>query len=289
MLTDIADVQAVVIGLLFLWAGSWKVFVPRAWHLAPQSALGSILRSRPLTQVAHGAEGSGEMAIALLLLLPPERWWAMRLASVFAVGFLVYLGVALRIVPEKICACMGGRVRKVSLQSFARAGLVLAFTFLGWAARTFWIARIVASPWTVLIIGGEICALWLLSPEYGWAGPKITTRMWRRVRMTLNPTCNDITIDWQMADFNVRRTAQFQALPTQMVTISDQWRDGCWGYIAYQIHYQGRPATAVFAIPALFDMRDVSATVIDDADDAIVLALASVSGAVPKAGKSAGS
>jgi hypothetical protein len=277
----IAAAQALVIGMLFVWSGSWKVFVPRARKLAAESALRQFLGSRRSAQVAHLLIGAGEMAIAALLLLPPERWWAMRLASGFAVGFLVYLIIARRVAPERICACMGGHAGKISRQSIARAGFVLVLTLIGWPAQTFWGSTIVAAPWTALVIVAEIFGLWLLSPEYSWKGPQITTRLVHHAQMAVNPTCDGIDIDWDVLDIQVQRTVQFQTLATPVTTRLDHWRDGCWSYIAYHVDYEDQPATAVFAAPALFDARDVSAVVVNDADDTILLALASLSKVVP--------
>ncbi len=62
-----------------------------AWQAVAESATRGI---------AHFSVGIGGIALAgALLAVPPARWWAIRTATVFAVGFLVYLGLAWRIAP----------------------------------------------------------------------------------------------------------------------------------------------------------------------------------------------
>src|SRR5262249_39473585 len=161
-----AAVQALVVGLLFGWAGIWKVGFPEARALAAKSALGKLLPTPQLAQRAHLAVGIGEITVAALLLTPPAHEWAMRLATLFAVGFLGYLGLAWRVAPDKPCACMGGRKTKISRRSLARAVTVLGLTLLGWLARDYWAVALIAAPWTALVVVTEIAVLWLLSPEF---------------------------------------------------------------------------------------------------------------------------
>ncbi len=283
MLQDVAAVQAVVVGLMFAWAGGWKVFVPRARALAAQSALVTILRRPALAQAAHLMVGGGELLVAALLLaVPPARGVALPLASLFALGFLVYLGIAWRVAPEKTCACMGGKVSKISRRSLARAAMLLVMALAGWTAHTFWLAGVVAAPWTVLIIAGELAALWLIAPEFGWHGPRLTGQWLRRARLSLDPTCTSVAVNWTVLERKLRLTPHFAALATHVTTRTDQWREGCWSFVAFNARFDERPATAVFMLPTLFDARDVSATVLDDADATVLLALPSQSGITPK-------
>jgi len=282
MTERLAALQALVVGLLFAWAGLWKACFPRARALAAQSALATLLSGRRRAQAAHLAVGVGELAIAALLLLPPARWWAMRLATAFALGFLGYLGLAWRVAPDKPCACLGGRATRVSRRSLARAGAVLLLTLLGWPARAFWGAALVSAPWTALVVALELGGLWLLSPEFGWTGARVERRVVRALRLRLNPTCRGAAFDWVQMERRVRRTALFRELVERRSHLgarTDRWREGCSGYIAYEARYQGRPATAVITFPVLFEPTGVSAAVVDDARGAVVLKLVPASGA----------
>ncbi len=273
----VAAVQALIVGALFLWAGIWKVFFPAARQVAAQSALAKVLGGSRRAQTAHLVVGVGEIAVAALLLLPPSRWWAMRLATVFAVGFVGYLGLAWRIAPDRPCGCMGGRATKFSRRSLARAGTLLMLTLIGWASREFWGAALLAAPWSALLITAEVLTLWLLSPEFGWTGARFEKRLIRWARLRLDPSCTRIAPNWDELEHGLWRTAAFQELVRRGVrvgTSTDRWREGCWGYIACGASYEDRPATVVFAIPILFDARQVSAAVVDEAENAVVLRLA---------------
>jgi len=273
----VAAVQALIVGVLFLWAGIWKVFFPAARQVAAQSALASVLGRPRRAQTAYLVVGVGEIAVAALLLLPPSRWWAMRLATVFAVGFVGYLGLAWRIAPDKPCGCMGGRATKISRRSLARAGVLLVLTLIGWASREFWGAALLAAPWSALLIAAEVLTLWLLSPEFGWTGVRFEKRLIRWARLRLDPSCTHVAHNWDQLERSLRRTVAFQELVrrgARVGTTTDRWREGCWSYIACEANYEDRPATVVFAVPILFDARQVSAAVVDETEHAVVLRLA---------------
>jgi hypothetical protein len=284
VLDHLAAIQALVVGVLFAWAGVWKVFFPSAHSLAAESALAKLMTrlpvgasaSRRLTQAAHLAVGAVEIAIAGALLLPPAHPWAMRLAAVFALGFLAYLGVAWRVAPDKPCACMGGRATKISRRSVARAGVLLALTLFGWPAQVYWGTAVVAAPWTVLVVGAEATLLWLLSPEFGWAGVRFERRLIRAARLRLDPACARVAFDWDALEQQLRRSFAFQQVVrrAQVKAQADRWREDCTAYLAYHAVYQGRAATAIFAIPVIYDPREVTGAVVDAADETVYFRVA---------------
>jgi hypothetical protein len=278
MAERVAAVQALVIGLLFAWAGIWKICFPQARALAARSALGKLLPTPQLAQTAHLAVGVGEITIAVLLLAPPARGWAMWLASLFSLGFLGYLGLAWRVAPDRPCACMGGQPNKISWRSLARATTVLVLTLIGWLARDYWAAALKAAPWTVLVIVAEVAMLWALSPEFGGMGARFGKQLMRETQLRLDPACTRVALNWNELERGLRRTRVFQHLAPRLQAITDRWREGCWGFIAYGLSYDDQPATAVFAVPARFDPHEVSAAVVADADNAILLRLAATEG-----------
>jgi len=281
MVERIAAVQALVVGLLLGWAGLWKVVSPQARELATRSALGKLLTDPRQAQAAHLATGAGEIVVAALLLLPPQRDWAMRIATLFALGFIGYLVLAWRIAPDRPCACMGGRISNISRRSVLRAVVLLALTLLGWGASEYWAGALVAAPWVVLAIGVELLGLWLLSPEFGWAGAQLEKRLLRAARRRLDPTCARVALDWDELERRLRRTPHFLELALNLSALRDHWREECWAFFAYGATIEGRHATAVFAVPTLFDKHEVSVAVVDDSDNTTLLSFASASGVTP--------
>lgn len=281
MVEQIAAVQALVVGLLLGWAGVWKVTSPQARALATRSALGKILRDPRQAQAAHLATGVGEIIVAALLLLPPERAWAMRVATVFALGFVGYLALAWRIAPDRPCACLGGRISNISRRSVLRAVVLLALTLLGWGAHEYWAGAIIAAPWVLLVFAAEALGLWVLSPEFGWAGAQMEKRLLRAARLRLDPTCARVALDWDELERRLRRTPHYLELALHLSALRDHWREECWAFFAYGASIEGRAATAVFAVPTLFDKHEVSVAVVDDADNSTLLSLASARGVTP--------
>jgi hypothetical protein len=270
----IADVQALVLGAVFAWAGVWKVFSPQAHKLARQSALVKLLPGPGMAQAFHVAVGISEIIVAVLLLLPPERWWATRLASALAVGFLAYLALVWKVAPEKPCACMGGRATQISRRSVARAGGILLLTALAWTARAYWGASLVVAPWLGLVILAELLALWVISPEFGSLGVSLERRLVRAARLRLNPSCEGITLDWPRLETELQRTGHYSELARYISSPADRWREECVGFIAYHARFENQSATAVFTFPVLYDSAAVAAALVDDASHVVLQRLA---------------
>lgn len=277
----LAAAQALVVALVFAWAGVWKLAFPRARALAAKSALVRLVRSRQRAVVAHLALGCAEIVVAVLLVLPPARVWALGSAALLALGFLAYLLLARRIAPDAPCACMGGRETRISRRSLARAGILLVLSVAGWPVREFWGAALVNAPWTVPLLVLEVIGLWLLSPEFGWQGWRFSRWLTRSLRRRLDPTCSRTPLDLAAIERGLEGTAPYLRLGVTSDARTDAWREGCWDFVAYSVHYEDQPATAIFAAPALFDAGEVSAAVVADADNAVLLTLPSQRGALP--------
>jgi len=282
----IAAVQALVVAVVIMWAGVWKVAFPRARALARQSALVRLLRREQRAVAVHLVLGFGEITVAILLLaLPPARAWALGLATLLTLGFLGYLVLAWRLAPDAPCACMGGQASRVSRRSLLRAGILVALSVAGWPIREFWAAALVAAPWVIPLLALELVALWALSPEFGGvgarAGGRLGRRLLRSLRLRLDPACARVRLDFAAIEHALQGTAAFRALQPALGARSDAWREGCWDFVAYDALYERQAATVIFAAPALFDPREVSAAVVADADNTILLALPPQHGTVP--------
>jgi hypothetical protein len=223
----IAAVQALVVGLIFAWAGTWKLFSPEADIVALKSALNKVLPRREWTLLAHRLIGAGELVVAALLLASPWHWFGIRMATVFAIGFTGYLMMAWRIAPNRSCGCVGGRATKISHWSVLRAALVLALTVVGWSAQEYWADALVAAPWIVLPIAIEALAVWQLSPEL--RRPALSIRRFvRTIRSRLDPGCSRVASDWDAVEAKLRSTATFRQLIPVLGAQTDRWREGCW-------------------------------------------------------------
>ncbi len=281
----IAAAQTLVVALVFAWAGVWKLAFPQARVVAEKSALARMLRSKQRGAIAFRALGCVEIAAAVLLLLPPARMWALGLATLLALGFVAYLVLAWRIAPEAPCGCMGGRATTISWRSLARAGVLLALSLAGWPVREFWGAALAAAPWLASLLALELTALWLLSPEVGpeFAGQvwRVGRRLTRSLRQRLDPTCTRAPLDIAAIERALQDTAPFRLLGSALSARTDAWREGCWDFVAYGASYEQQAATVIFAAPALFEPSEVSAAVVADADNTVLLALPSQRGTVP--------
>ncbi|HEX9035390.1 MAG TPA: MauE/DoxX family redox-associated membrane protein [Ktedonobacterales bacterium] len=285
--SHLAAAQALIVGLVLLWAGSWKVIFPRARALARESALTRLVGEGTRAAAAHLATGCGEILVAALLLVAPgARPLTLALATLLTLGFLGYLAIARRIAPEAPCACMGGRPNPISWRTLLRAGALLAMTLAGWLTPEFWWTALRAAPAVAPLLALEVAALWALSPEFsGLLGAEPRSgpgwRLIRGLRLRLDPACASMRQDVSVIEAALRESAPYRALRSTLGARNDAWREGCWDFIAYSATYERQAATVVFAAPALFDARSVSAAVVADADNAILLAVPSQRGVAP--------
>jgi hypothetical protein len=282
----LAAAQALVVALVLLWSGVWKIAVPRARALARQSALTRLLGGGRRAEVAHLAVGGGEVLTGFLLLAAPgARLVALGLASFLTLGFLAYLALSKRIAPDAVCACMAGKASPVSWRSLTRAGLLLALSVVGFPAGAFWGTALAAEPWLALIVALELAGIWALSPESGDQAARLRLgpagRAARGLRQRLDPTCARVPQDTGAIERALRAAPQYRSLQSMLDARTDAWREGCWDYLAYSATFERQPATVIFVAPALFDARDVSAAVVADSDHSVLLSLPSRRGAVP--------
>ncbi|HKS70522.1 MAG TPA: hypothetical protein VJQ45_08875, partial [Ktedonobacterales bacterium] len=129
----------------------------------------------------------------------------------------------------------------------------------------------------------ELAGLWLLSPELGAQGMRSSRRVMRALRLRLDPACARVRLDIAAVERALQGTAPYRALQPVLDARTDAWREGCWDFVAYGARYEQQAATVIFAAPALFDASEVSAAVVADADNAVLLSVPSQSGALPPA------
>jgi hypothetical protein len=268
----LAAAQALVVAVVILWAGLWKATFPRAHALARRSALARILHGEQRAMLAHVALGACEMTVAILLLaLPQARTVAVALATLLTLGFVGYLILAWRIDPKAPCACMGGRATTISWNSLLRAGALLVMSLAGWPVHEFWGAALQAAPLVIPVLALEVVLLWALSPEFGGPGIAVVPQAQRMLRLRLDPTCARARQDVAAIERALQHAEAYRGLRPALGARTDAWREGCWDYIAYSALYERQAATIVFTAPVFFDPAEVSAAVVSDADNSVLL------------------
>jgi hypothetical protein len=272
MLQTFANIQAGVLALVFIWSGIGKLALPQARAVAAQSALAQLLGQPNLTQIAYVTLGSGEVVMGLLLLTPPHKPWALWLATAFTAGFVVYLLVAWRIAPEKPCACMGTRATPISWRSVTRAILLLALALVGWQAATYWGVALWHAPVSLIVALLEIAAIIALSPEIVGDWRTLRWRAYRQVQSTLQTDCARIAVDWDVVLQRLKTSDAYQTFaPYLTLETTERRREGCWHFLTYAGRYENQPATAIFAVPVLFDPKGVKGALVDTTDATLYL------------------
>lgn len=227
-----------------------------------------------MTQVVYRLVGTVEITVGLLLLLPPHRWWEMRLATGLAAAFVVYLLFSIKAAPGRPCGCFGGREVAVSWRTLARAGLLLALTVIGWQARRFWFTAIVVNPWQLSLVAIEALLLVGLSPEFDWTRARLLASANHPSQVRAEADCETATVPLSETLQQLRRSAPFRALYRSLGSEPlDYWREGCWRFLCFEAEYEGRKATVVFAVPILWRPHRVRAAVVDETDGTVLLLL----------------
>ena len=125
-------IAAVLLALLFLVAGVWKITDPLA--AAVRMAQAKVPHS--LSLAAALGLGVSETVAAVLLLVPRFRRWGAWLTGVLLVAFLVYIGYYYNDLRGEECNCFPWVKRAVGPAFFIGDVLMLALAFIaGWCAR----------------------------------------------------------------------------------------------------------------------------------------------------------
>lgn len=274
MIDMIAALQPPVLGAVLIWSARVKLFSRHAPAAAQRTALPRLIGQRRALP-AYRLLGGMELTLgALLLLLPPVRRPAAAAAAVLAVGFLAYLSYARRAAPTSSCGCLSARATPVSGRSLARAALLVVAAVLAGLAPEGWPAALGTRP----LAGGalllaESAVVVALSPELDrtWLLPlrRLRARLTHPLRggagLPLLATLQQV----QLSDA-YRRVA-----PLLRSDVRDHWDDGDWRFVGHAALFQGRPVTAVFAVPlADQDPDTVRVAVVDDGTGQTLLALA---------------
>ncbi|HEU4948434.1 MAG TPA: MauE/DoxX family redox-associated membrane protein [Kribbella sp.] len=265
MVEQVAALQALVIGVVLVWSSYGKLVGPLVAARARRTALASLVGERFATP-AFRTVGGVEWVIGAALLVPPL--WTIEAVAVtaLAVGFLGYLTYALVVAPESSCGCMGSAAAPVSWRSTSRAGLLLAAAILALTADGGWWSAVadrpVAAAVAVLL---EATLFVALSAELDrhWLMPL------RRLRVRLtHPLAGTASFDVPLASTQQQllRSGAYRSVSDLLRSdVRDHWDEGEWRFVSYTATYDGRSATAVFAVPRLrYEPEDVRVAIVDE-------------------------
>lgn len=130
----VATGSAVVLALLFLVAGIWKLSDP----FATEARMTQALIPKPLAMPVALLAGIGETWAGVLLLVPRWRRWGAWLAGLALVIFMAYFGVFYSQLRGADCSCFPWLKRVVGVEFFVSDALMLAAAALAgaWSARS---------------------------------------------------------------------------------------------------------------------------------------------------------
>ncbi|TCC50898.1 hypothetical protein E0H75_12135 [Kribbella capetownensis] len=240
---QVAAAQPLLIGLLLLWSSYGKVVRRDSAERTALPRLVGETRAAP----AYHAVGAIEAVIALALLLPPAWTIEAVAAAVLAGGFTGYLIYAKIVVPDASCGCIGSSAKPVGRRAIGRTVLLLATALAATTADDGWWS--IGSVAVVAVLVLEAAAFVMLSAELDryWLLPL------RRLRVEItHPLAGTATNDVPLAATQRRLllSPAYRAVNGLLRSdIHDYWDDEDWRFVSYTARYDGRPATAVFAVP----------------------------------------
>jgi uncharacterized membrane protein YphA (DoxX/SURF4 family) len=146
--TVVSTVCAVLLAVLFLVAGTWKITDPLSAATRMTQALVPPLLSLPLAL----ALGIGETFAGVLLVVPRLRRWGAWIAGLMLVAFLVYFAIFYNQLRGEECNCFPWIKRAVGPAFFVGDFIMLAL-----AAGAGWWAKPSQSRRGAALILGAVC------------------------------------------------------------------------------------------------------------------------------------
>src|ERR1051326_5724213 len=127
-----SHVAGVLIALIFITSGGWKLSNPIVWSRFMEEFLLPGWISLPFTLALGIAETFG----GALILIPRLRRWGAIITSVLLVAFMGYIGLHYSQLVGKDCSCFPIVKRSVGPMLFVGDGVMLAAAMLaGWWAK----------------------------------------------------------------------------------------------------------------------------------------------------------
>lgn len=273
MLEWAASVQPLFVGGTLAWSGGVKCLGRSAARAAGRSALPSLVGERRAT-AAYRLTGALELVLAAVLLLPPAHPAEAVAAAVLATGFLGYLAYARVTAPDSSCGCMSARRTPVTWRAFARAGLLLLAAVTATQAHRWWGGGLTTRPWAATgLVAGEVAALVALSPEADGAWLMPLRRLRIRLRHPLADRSFEMPIESSI--HQLHRSPVYRRIGALLRSgLRETWDVDDVRMLCYTAEYEGRPTTAVFAVPLRhYRPEDVRGALVDESTQETLLVL----------------
>jgi hypothetical protein len=265
MVDQIATLQPLLLGAVFVSAGWGKAFGRLAGARAKRSALPRLV-GQHRAYAAYRATGGLELLVAAALLLPP--WWSADAvaAGALATGFVGYLTYAKLAAPDSSCGCLGSTAVPVSWRSLARAGLLVVASASILLADDGWPAAVSDDPVAAgAVFVAELAVFVLVSPELDrrWLLPLRQAYVrWTHPLAGADPTVVPLAATVQQL---VRSPAYGAVADALRSDIRDHWDDGDWRFVCYTAEHGETEGLAVFAIPlGQYEPEAVRVAIVDE-------------------------
>jgi uncharacterized membrane protein YphA (DoxX/SURF4 family) len=129
-----SHISAVVIGILFLVSGIWKITDPLGWTIKVEQFKVPYELSLAFTLALAISETWG----GLMILVPAFRRWGAWLCALLLIGFMVYMGIHYSEFKNMDCTCFPLLKRAIGPEFFIGDAVMLALVALaGWWAPQF--------------------------------------------------------------------------------------------------------------------------------------------------------
>jgi len=149
-----SHISAVVIGILFLVSGIWKITDPLGWTIKVEQFKVPYELSLAFTLALAIAETWG----GLMILVPAFRRWGAWLCALLLVGFMVYMGIHYSEFKSMDCTCFPLLKRAIGPEFFIGDAVMLGLVALaGWWARPSSNLRTAAVALGAVVVFAGVC------------------------------------------------------------------------------------------------------------------------------------
>jgi methylamine utilization protein MauE len=272
MIQLIAALQPLLIGVVLIWSARIKLFSRQAASNASHSALVPLIGEQRALP-AYRLLGGVELAVGILLVLPPALAFEAAAATALAVGFTGYLYYARTRTPDASCGCMNTRRTPVTRRSFVRAGFLALAGLIATLVTADWLHSLATHPVAGTgLLAAEVATVIALSPEFDdrWLLPL------RRLRARLtHPLVGGTGVPLLSTVMQLQQSAAYRRVAAMLSSdVREHWDDNEWRFVCQSARYQGRLVTAVFAVPLLrCEPHAVRVAIVDEVTGATLLAL----------------
>jgi hypothetical protein len=240
-LSALASGLALWPGVFLLAGGATKALDVRAGESGTGTVLARALPTRVPLRAAWTAVAGAELAVGGLVLAGVALPFSLLAAAagLAAAGLLSLWGV--RHAPDTGCGCFGAaRSEPVSPRTVVRAGVLCALALVAMLGGDGWFAAL-SHPLAVAAVLAVGAGLAAATPELRPRNARVRLReaVWAHRPAPPRRTLERLRRSPLWADAREYLAADAP---------SEQWREGCWRYLAYPATYDGEAATAVFAL-----------------------------------------